>query len=72
MCEHDNCFSPATVSRIDLLYADEDSGNGNAKWLSALRDAVHHQCANKLEGKAGHQHFPKIGQVRILLCEITT
>jgi len=55
-----------------LLYADDASDNGNAKWLSVLRDTVHHQCANKLEGKAGHQHFPKIGQVRILLCEIAT
>ena len=65
-------FHRLSFLELILLYADDASGNGNAKWLSALRDAVHHQCANKLEGKAGYQHFPKIGQVRILLCEITT
>ena len=65
-------FHRLSFLELILLYADDTSGNGNAKWLSALRDAVHHQCANKLEGKAGHQHFPEIGQVRILLCEITT
>jgi hypothetical protein len=65
-------FHRLSFLELILLYTDEDSSNGNAKWLSALRDAVHHQCANKLEGKAGHQHFPKIGQVRILFCEIIT